>query len=296
MTLNVGCLDLTVRSGGAGRRAIYSTNPPTHYASIQNSCVAGRSNAVVLDRTKGTNQIILKGTCPTSGEVAVTITIHDPALYAATVLAETLESNGIKVKGKIARDRAIRKEIGKLTVLAAHETPLARALERANKDSSNPYAEALCKRTGFAASGVGSWSAGSAASAAFLKKIGVDPAEFTLDDGSGLSRENRLSAATLARVLQYDFHGKNRGLFLSSLSVAGQDGTLDDRFKATDLRGRVFGKSGYIVGVSALSGYVQTRDGWTIVFSILMNDLRGGNARAKQLQETIVKAIDATSK
>jgi D-alanyl-D-alanine carboxypeptidase/D-alanyl-D-alanine-endopeptidase (penicillin-binding protein 4) len=80
---------------------------------------------------------------------------------------------------------------------------------------------------------------------------------------------------------------------MQSLAIGGVDGTLDDRFKTSSLRGRVHAKTGYVVGVSALSGYLKTQDGRWLAFSILMNDLpRGMNSRAKQLQEAIVKAID----
>ena len=75
---------------------------------------------------------------------------------------------------------------------------------------------------------------------------------------------------------------------MSSLAVGGEDGTLDKRF-LDNLRGRVFAKSGFVNGVSCLSGYVKTSDDQWYAFSILMNSVGYG---AKQLQEKIVKAID----
>jgi D-alanyl-D-alanine carboxypeptidase/D-alanyl-D-alanine-endopeptidase (penicillin-binding protein 4) len=123
-----------------------------------------------------------------------------------------------------------------------------------------------------------------------LKRIGVPTDQFTLDDGSGLSRENRLSAHALCEVLKHKYHGRDRDVFLNSLAIAGEDGTLEDRFR-NGLKGRVFGKSGYINGVSALSGYLKAKDGRHYAFSILMNGI-STNWTAKQLQESIVKAID----
>lgn len=296
MTLNLGAIDFSVRSSGSGPVS-YTTNPQTRYVTIQNTCIGSSENAVVLDRQRGANNILLRGTCP-SGEALVGVTIHDPALYAATVLAETFAANGIRVTGVVARDRTIRSQLSapqsasSYTLLAVHETPLIRALERANKDSINPCAEALCKRIGYATTGTGSWSTGTAAAAEFLKRIGAQSDQYRLDDGCGLSRDNRLSASTLASVLRHQYHGKHRRLFMESLAVGGVDGTLDDRFKTADLRGRVFAKSGYIAGVSALSGYLRSKDGRVFAFSILMNNLpRGANARAKALQEKIVRAI-----
>jgi D-alanyl-D-alanine carboxypeptidase/D-alanyl-D-alanine-endopeptidase (penicillin-binding protein 4) len=298
MTMNVGCVDFFVNPTGVGRTVSYTLNPPTRYVTVQNTCVGGRENAIVLDRQRESNSIILKGTAPTRNEVPASITIHDPAMFAATVLAETLAANGIKVEGKVARDRSYRaKALGKnpeYPLLAVHETPLIQVISRANKDSMNPYAESLCKRVGYAASGQsGSWENGPAAVGAFVRKAGAAAEQFHLDDGCGLSRENRVSAEAMMHVLRYNYYGKNRSAFIDSLAVAGQDGTLDERFKGSDLRGRVFAKTGYIVGVSALSGYLKTRDDQWYAFSILMNGLpRGMNLGAKQLQERIVKAID----
>ena len=72
------------------------------------------------------------------------------------------------------------------------------------------------------------------------------------------------------------------------------DGTLDDRFRGTDLRGRVIGKSGFVNGVSCLSGFLHAKDGQAYAFSILMNGIPDkSNSGAKFLQERIVRAVDA---
>jgi D-alanyl-D-alanine carboxypeptidase/D-alanyl-D-alanine-endopeptidase (penicillin-binding protein 4) len=84
--------------------------------------------------------------------------------------------------------------------------------------------------------------------------------------------------------------------FINSLAVGGEDGTLDSRFKQPDLRGKVYAKTGYIANVSALSGYLKISDDQWYAFSILMNALPAGqNARAKSLQDDIVKAIYANA-
>ena len=89
--------------------------------------------------------------------------------------------------------------------------------------------------------------------------------------------------------------GRNRDAFIHSLAVAGEDGTFEKRFRNNNLRGRVFGKSGYIAGVSCLSGYVKTESGQWFAFSILMNGITD-NGTAKALQERIVAAIDDNAK
>jgi D-alanyl-D-alanine carboxypeptidase/D-alanyl-D-alanine-endopeptidase (penicillin-binding protein 4) len=161
----------------------------------------------------------------------------------------------------------------------------------------NLYAEALCKRIGAAVTGEsGTWDNGTAAVGGFLESVGVSRQEFNLDDGCGLSKKNTISPNAIAKILGYEFHGKDHKTFVESLAVAGIDGTFKDRFQGSDLRGRVFGKSGYVVGVSACSGLLKAKDGQWYAFSILMNGLpEGTNGGAKQLQERIVKAVDAAS-
>jgi D-alanyl-D-alanine carboxypeptidase/D-alanyl-D-alanine-endopeptidase (penicillin-binding protein 4) len=295
MNFNANSLDFYLRVGASGAAVSYSTDPTTSYASIKNECVTGNENAVWLSRTPNTNLIDLKGQTNASNMVPVSVTIHDPPMYTATVLAETLEAHGIKVTGKPERERGAREKLGKDDILAIHETPVATVLARANKDSMNLYAEAMCKRLGADVSRAsGSWENGTAAMGAFVKSCGVTESEFNFDDGCGLSRKNGVSANAIARVLARSFSSKDHDIFLASLSVAGFDGTLDNRFKDSDLRGRVHAKSGFISGVSALSGYVKTKDGSWYAFSILMNGV-GDVATCKQLQERIVKAIDNAS-
>lgn len=296
MTLNRGCIDFTIVAGRAGQAATYSTMPRTKYVTVHNSCVSGGGTPSLTKQIE-TNVMRLTGGC--AGTQQTSITIHDPAMYAATVLAETLSANGIKIKGKVGRDRTVRAKllsksgVDGYKLLAMHETPILTALTHANKESQNLYAESFCKRLGAAATGQsGSWGNGTTANANFLRKIGIDPKEFQLDDGCGLSHENTISADALVRILDYDFYGKNRDTYIATLPIGGEDGTLKKRFR-NGLRGRVFAKTGFVEGASALSGYLKAKNDRWYAFSILMNGLpRLSNSRAKELQDSIVKAID----
>lgn len=136
-------------------------------------------------------------------------------------------------------------------LLAVHETPLMQVIARANKESVNLYAESLLKRLGAAASKQsGSWENGAAAVKAFLIRIGADEKQFRIDDGCGLSRDDAISADVMMQILQHNFYGKNRDVFIDSLAAPGQEGTLEKRFEGSPLRGRVFAKSGFINNVS----------------------------------------------
>jgi D-alanyl-D-alanine carboxypeptidase/D-alanyl-D-alanine-endopeptidase (penicillin-binding protein 4) len=304
VNLNANLLNFQVRLTAPGQVVQYFTNPPTNYATIRNICVSGQQNAIWFSRTPNSNDITLRGEANRNTDVPVSVTMHDPPMYAATVLSETIRKSGINVTGTVQRNRTIRTTLTELqgeqrndwSLLAVHETGLSTVLARTNKDSMNLYAECLCKRLGFAVSGEGTWANGTAAVGEFLKSLNIGDSEFKLDDGCGLSKENRISANALTRVLAHNFQGDYWPVFLNSLAVAGVDGTLDDRFVGTDLKGRVFAKSGYVAGVSSLSGYLKTNDGRWYAFSILFNGIpRGTNSTAKVIQERIVRAIDTTT-
>lgn len=302
VNLNANCVDFLIQANRPGELVGYEMNPDTDYINVSNACITGNENAIWLSRRPLSNDVILKGQTKTSLDIPVSVTIHGPPMFAATVLSEQLRRAGIAVSGAVVRNRTMWEQLEDSkspekegwTILAIHETPLAGVLARANKDSMNLYAESLLKRLGHEVSGQnGSWENGRRAIGEFLKEVGVDEAEFKLDDGSGLSKENAISPNAIARVLTHGFHGRNSKIFMESLSVAGVDGTLEDRFRDSDLRGRVFGKSGFVSGVSALSGYIKAKDNQWYVFSILMNGIPPGtNSGAKLLQERIVQAID----
>jgi D-alanyl-D-alanine carboxypeptidase/D-alanyl-D-alanine-endopeptidase (penicillin-binding protein 4) len=298
MNLNMNCLDVFVRPTRPGAGVSCITNPPTHYIQIENECVTGDGKPSMTRAIDG-NKIVLHGKSEFPNEVPISISIHDGSMYAATVLNETLAAAGVRCEQSPRRDRSVRAMMTEALkrgdtswqTIAVHETPLTQVMARANKDSMNLYGECLCKRLGAYASGQpGSWENGTAAVGEFLTGIGVPANEFHLDDGCGLSKENVISASAMATVLVHNYFSPEAKIFIDSLSVAGQDGTLNDRFPRTSLRGRVFGKTGTVNGVSCLSGYLNAQDGHCYAFSILMNKSYAG--AGKPTQEKIVAAID----
>ena len=294
MNFDANCITFMIQPTSPGARINLTLIPNTAYVTVDNDCRTGK-NEVQLGRKPDTNEMVLKGEAPSSAPSSIEQTIHDPPMYAATVLSETIVRSGIPVTGEVKRDRAAHQSQqnspGDWKTIGVNETPLAVALARANKYSVNLYAECLCKRLGHeTAHAPGSWANGTASVGDFLKKTGVGEAEFHMVDGCGLSRLDHISPHALARVLTYDFFSPNHDAFANSLAVAGVDGTLEERFRGSDLRRRVFAKSGFIEGVSCLSGLVKTRDDQWYVFSIMIN--RVSPAIGKAAQEKIVHLID----
>jgi D-alanyl-D-alanine carboxypeptidase/D-alanyl-D-alanine-endopeptidase (penicillin-binding protein 4) len=93
-----------------------------------------------------------------------------------------------------------------------------------------------------------------------------------MDDGSGLSRYDYVTADTIVTILKHMWNDeKLRGPFAAMLPVAGHDGTLDSRMKNTVLDAKVEAKTGTIANVRALSGYLETKSGERLVFSMIAN-------------------------
>lgn len=222
-----------------------------------------------------------------SPPVTVRSAVRDPADWFQTALLASLADAGISVvpRGPIAQDGLVYE----------HATELGPALLRMLEESSNFDAE-QCLRVLGAQAGDGSLQGGVAAMQALLvRELGALPADVVLADGSGLSKTNRLSPQVLLQVLLATQRGPGANLLRQTLPIAGQSGTLAERFLGSDLVGRVHAKTGWIRGASALSGYVGLRDGSRRWFVILMNydpNKNGLNKDLKQLQERMVAAIE----
>lgn len=117
--------------------------------------------------------------------------------------------------------------------------------------------------------------------------LGVDPSQYRQKDGSGLSRYNLASPATLVDTLRGMSRTANWSAFYYSLPSAGESGTLRNRLKP--LRGRVRAKTGTLYGVRALSGYLEHSDYGPLAFSILANQSsRPGSTLVRTIDEIVV--------
>jgi D-alanyl-D-alanine carboxypeptidase/D-alanyl-D-alanine-endopeptidase (penicillin-binding protein 4) len=226
-----------------------------------------------------------------SPPVTIRTAVADPGAWYLATLRTALQRAGIRV-GTAAVADAVAGDV----VVHEHRSDLAAALLRMLEDSSNFDAEQCLRTLGAKTAGDGSLAGGTAAMARVLRDwLGVLPDGVVLVDGSGLSKQNRLTPGLLVAAM-FAAAGRPGGRLLHEcLPVAGQSGTLAERFRGSDLVGRVRAKTGWIRGASALSGAVERRDGRQRWFAILMNydpKANGLNQDLKQLQERIVAAID----
>ncbi len=221
-------------------------------------------------------------------------TVRDPARFFGLLLAERLRGRGVEVASIRLAEADERLTVG-TSVGPVVSTPLGTALDRANADSRNLHAECLFKRLGHARTGrPAGWNDGAEAMRSELaRRVPVSQLDgVVFADGSGLSRLNRIRADLMTSWLAAIHDDPSlREPFLESLAVAGERGTLRKRFRGIDLAScEVLAKSGFINGVSCLSGYVIAPGGRTVAFSVLCNGVRSV-ADAKLLQEKIAARI-----
>ena len=190
-------------------------------------------------------------------------TPRNPALAAASLFRQALERAGVTVA---KRTRAGTAGAEALPMALHLSRPLRELVRFMGRESDNFTAEMLVKSLGAQATGVGSTAAGVAAIRASLATAGVPLAGVRLADGSGLSSLDRLTAASLVRLLAIAYSDPVvREPFIASLAVAGVNGTLEDRLESAPARSRVVAKTGTTAASSALSGFVRDRYAFAIV-------------------------------
>lgn len=293
LNFNNNCLEIFVTPTDLGQAPRIATRPLKAPVIFNNLARTTRKGAPWAERDPQTRQIAIKGKVGRGIKRLIYLTLDDPPMMFGRVFADRLEDAGIAV-GEIRRVTDSEQVAGALPI-AEVRTPLAEVMGRCNRDSQNLFAEALIKRLGHEATGdPGSWSSGAAAIRMFLSRtIGPDAAKVVVDDGSGMSRDNRISPKMLTRILRLMHRAEDdlAEMYLDSLAEAGE-GTLRRRFRGRDMHGEVYAKSGYIRGVIALSGYVIHDDQHAYAFSIILNDWAKPIGDGKKLIDRMVIAID----
>jgi D-alanyl-D-alanine carboxypeptidase/D-alanyl-D-alanine-endopeptidase (penicillin-binding protein 4) len=296
LNLNKNVVDIWVRPADkVGEPACVTINPPTKYLTVVNECKtskAGSEKSITIDRVHGQNIVRIRGVIPldynpTSAEEA--ITVDNPTLYACHILANMLLSEGIQIKGKTVVGKCPSTGVREIAV--HHSLPLSQIIAFMNKASDNLIAECLLKTLGARFKGQGTTEAGREVVLEFLKQIGLDMSAVGMVDGSGLSRQNLISPGNLVLLLKHMFRHRYKEVFISSLAVGGVDGTLKNRMKGTICEGNVKAKTGYLNRVSTISGFLTTKSGEPLVFSIMMNNHLCKNIDAIKVQDEILNLV-----
>ena len=279
LQFNESTADVTVRpAASAGAPALIEVRPIESGLILdkQVTTSAGGEADIEVSRLRGSNRLVVQGTIPVGAkDVVRAASVDRPALYFARMLRATLQAKGIRVSGEAGEYEDVYPvpPIGATRVLLSHRSaPLSEFARVLMKVSQNQYAETLLRTLG-AKNGSGTAAAGHKVVREVLDGWGVTPEAYILADGSGLSRYDYLCAETLVKVLRQLYRDpRHREPFVATLPIGGQDGTIARRFVGTRAAGNVHAKTGSIANARALSGYITTTDGETLVFSVIANN------------------------
>jgi D-alanyl-D-alanine carboxypeptidase/D-alanyl-D-alanine-endopeptidase (penicillin-binding protein 4) len=214
---------------------------------------------------------------------------HSPAHAAALLFRKALSEAGVRVVGP-ARGGAPPAAAEAFPIASLLSPPLTSILRYMDYESDNFTAEILLKHLGTLESGQGTTAAGALVVRNVLGEYGVPLDGVRIADGSGLSRLNRLTAASIAQLLRSAWVSPDfRDGFFSSLPVAARSGTLSRRMVRTAAAGRVRAKTGTTRESSALSGIVKER----YAFSILQNGSPVAHWSARRAQDRFAAILAA---
>src|SRR6266705_1194959 len=304
LTINDNAIDLTVKAGDkVGAPVVITTGPPVTFMTISNhattSAAASKSDLNIY-RGLGANTLEITGSVPlgTTGFNG-SIAIPDPALAFVRMLRDALTRRGLKIDGRL---RTINTRSGgsivpdplialaklpdylqppTLAEIATMQSPPFNLIAgHTLKPSQNLYTEIILRALGKLTSSNSSQTnedAGLIVVRSFLRQEAASEADLALNDGSGLSRNDMITANATVQLLMFMSKHKYFAQFRDALPIAGVDGTLRTRMKGTPAEGNLRAKTGSLSSVASLSGYVMTAAGEHLVFSMMLNNYPDAN-------------------
>ncbi|MEN3338626.1 MAG: hypothetical protein V7647_2302 [Acidobacteriota bacterium] len=255
LSLNENVVWVAVRPEGGSARV--ELEPASTAIPLTNNVrVVRGSGGRIVARQSG-DGIVVSGTVGSnSGPLRYSLVVPDPAMFTAGALNAALRSAGVTVDGTVKPGKT---PAGAVKVAAFTSPPLSQIISEMNRESINVVAELLFRDAARASApgGVSSADAGLANLRDFLsKKVGADPTQINVSDGSGLSTLDSLTPRTMIHLLSYAHRGPWSSAFHGSLPVAGESELLRRRMRSTPAQGNLHAKTGTTDTVIGLGGYV----------------------------------------
>jgi len=270
---NENTADLTVAAGAVpGDPAIVELAPGSGLVVVNRAVTgepspSGSRGAIDVRRRIDRPELEISGTIPAGAPVIRrTVAVINPTLFFVESARNALVARGIDVVGAAVDGDEIAAELpggSERRVLATTMSPPLREMAGVlMKVSQNQYAETFLKAAGATRGGLGTTAAGRRVAAETFTAWGIPATTYVMSDGSGLSRYNYIAPSTITAILARMYADPvHRDAFVSTLPVAGRDGTLSTRMRRSPAEGNAAAKTGSIANVRSLSGYVRTRGG-----------------------------------
>ncbi|MBD8067985.1 D-alanyl-D-alanine carboxypeptidase/D-alanyl-D-alanine-endopeptidase [Bacillus sp. PS06] len=276
--------------------AIVKLSPATDYLVIKNETKTIENKGkhlIKIEREHGENIIHVTGTIPLKGRlVKEWVSVWEPTNYVVHLLASSLQSNEIEVKGNLKTGVTPNGA----DLLVDHQSmTLSNLLVPFMKLSNNGHGETLVKAMGKVKNDEGTWESGIEIVNNELTNLGINSDKLLIRDGSGISHVNLVTPNEVTNLLYLVQSKPWFDHYLDSLPVSGFNerllgGTLRYRLTSPTLLGKVRAKTGTITSVSSLSGYLETKTGETLIFSIILNNLLDESI-GKKIEDQMINTI-----
>jgi D-alanyl-D-alanine carboxypeptidase/D-alanyl-D-alanine-endopeptidase (penicillin-binding protein 4) len=302
LTVNDNALDLFIKPGQAiGAPAVITTGPPDPLLTIVNKVTTsgkGLRRQLNIHRGLGENTITIVGTIPlddpgyTGG-----IGISHPALLFIYMLRTALAQHGVVITGKSRTTGTVSQPIlppipeianvigapvpkVQIEITTFESPPFGIIAAQTLKPSQNLYTELILRTLGkltvppptMPPLRQTSEDLGIEAVKTFLTTAGVRAESLVLNDGSGLSRNDMITAEATVQLLTFMNKHRYADVFRAALPIAGVDGTLRNRMRGTVAENNLRAKTGSLSSAASLGGYVTTAAGEKLAFAIIVNN------------------------
>jgi len=300
LTVNDNALDLFIKPGPAvGQPALITTGPPDPLLTIVNKVITsakGGKRELSVHRGLGENTITITGSIALDDKgYTGGIGISNPALLFVYLLRSSLAQKGVVITGKSRTTGEAQPTMISGVPIAGtngsappfqneiatlQSPPFGQIAAQTLKPSQNLYTELILRTLGKLpppgattfAFGLTSEELGIEGVKTFLKTVGIRPEALNLDDGSGLSRNDMITAEASVQLLTFMSKHRYATVFRDALPIAGVDGTLRTRMKGTPAENNVRAKTGSLSSAASLSGYMTTAAGEKLAFSMMVNN------------------------
>ena len=290
LMLEKGVVTVSARPAERGMPALLRYTPASTYYRLVNRTTSGnpRAGGFRLTRDWMHNSNTLVATGNVGRRTARVINLYSSQDFFMHTFVERLQERGVTAD-PLYGFREFHPDSLAVRV-AVHETSMQAVLDQCLKESDNLNAEALLYRLGKQATGRRYISADDGLDAVndLIEQLDLDPDDYNLADGCGLSHYDYVTPELLVAFLRYAYGRTDvfQSLY-KALPVSGVDGTLEHRmgYRTPGFR-RVHAKTGTYTGVSCLAGYLQAKNGHWVAFAIMNQNTLSGR-RARQFQDAV---------
>jgi len=281
---NLFSVKATISNG----KAVINCYNPSKIKIVNNLKISSKNN-VSIERKfwRGTDELVFSGTISQNQDYS--LPVRNPKEIFLLKTAKILEAVGISSTKKFVSGKTPQNAVK----IAEVQHSLKQELKNLMKNSDNLAAESLFKLAGCKTNSLNCTTQNSLDKLKlFYSSLGIDFSKIEIEDASGVSRNDLISVDWMTSALVKFAHESYFSQYLEFFPKAGVDGTMKNRLKA--LKGTLYAKTGTNAGISGLTGYYKASDGKTYAFAVLIQNYLGASAKAKTLEDSIIRALESS--